>query len=222
MTPPALPKEQKHFQLERIILFTDAVFAIAITLLIIEIKVPHIEGEFAPEKLSTALFHQLPQWIGFLVSFSVIGQYWIAHHRIFGYVHNYDKGLLFINLFFLMSIVVMPYTTALYSDYFTQDLPFFIYCINITLTGALQTALWLRISNRKRHLSYFVPQRQQRYILWRGIVVPLIFLASAALSGLSTGLSRGLFIGIFIAQWLLGRYFTASGNETVSENKSSG
>lgn len=215
MNRPPLPKEQKHFQLERLILFTDAVFAIAITLLIIEIKVPHVEGEFAPEKLRTALYHQLPQWIGFLVSFSVIGQYWVAHHRAFGYVRDYDRGLLFMNLFFLMSIVVMPFTTALYSDYFTQNLPFLIYCLNITLTGVLQTALWLRISNRKRQLSYFVPHRQQRYILWRGLVVPLIFLLSAALSGFSTWLSRGLFVGIFIAQWVLSRYFITQPDETT-------
>src|SRR5215217_7060989 len=93
---------KKEFQLERLILFSDAVFAIAITLLVIEIKVPELHGEEATEK---ALLHRvallIPKFLGFIVSFVLIGIYWAVHHRLFGFVTNYSRKLIVLNLFFL-------------------------------------------------------------------------------------------------------------------------
>ena len=80
------PEEKKEFQLERIILFSDAVFAIAITLLVLEIKVPEIEGHTDIDLLNT-LLHLTPKFIGFFVSFFVIGQNWVVHHKLFCFVN---------------------------------------------------------------------------------------------------------------------------------------
>ena len=86
---------RKEFQLERLILFSDAVFAIAITLLVIEIKIPEIpHGEVTDNALLHKLAELIPKFIGFLVSFLLIGQYWIVHHRMFGYVINFSPKLL--------------------------------------------------------------------------------------------------------------------------------
>jgi len=108
------PAHKREFQLERIILFSDAVFAIAITLLVLEIKVPHV-GEDTNNSLINILIGMTPKFIGFFISFLVIGQYWIVHHKLFGFVDDYNGGLLWLNLIFLMSIVLMPFSTALYS-----------------------------------------------------------------------------------------------------------
>ena len=76
---------KKEFQLERLILFSDAVFAIAITLMVIEIKIPEIHrNEVTDELLVNKLGELIPKFIGFLVSFLLIGQYWVVHHRLFG------------------------------------------------------------------------------------------------------------------------------------------
>ena len=76
---------RKEFQLERMILFSDAVFAIAITLLVIEIKIPELEKEHITDKaLGEALWHLVPKFVGFIVSFALIGVYWNVHHRMFG------------------------------------------------------------------------------------------------------------------------------------------
>lgn len=203
-------EERQRFQLERFILFTDAVFAIAITLLIIEIKVPHIEGVYADEKLAHALLHQIPEWIGFLVSFSIIGLFWNAHHRMFGYVRSYDKRLIFLNFLFLMSIVVMPFTSALYSSYISRDLPLFIYCFNTALTGLLQSLLWLHITSGRRELSYFVSKRQRQHDLWRGAVVPFVFLLAALLSYVNPWVARSSFALVFVFQWIISRYYKSN------------
>src|ERR1043165_8420792 len=89
---------KKEFQLERMILFSDAVFAIAITLLVIEIKVPEIPKEIVTEDLLLhSMDHLIPKFVGFLISFLIIGLYWTIHHHMFGYVINYTKKTLWLN-----------------------------------------------------------------------------------------------------------------------------
>jgi uncharacterized membrane protein len=105
---------KKEFQLERMILFSDAVFAIAITLLAIELKVPAILHDITDHKLAESLLEMTPKFIGFLISFLIIGHYWTIHHRLFGFVVNFNLRLLWLNLFFLLAVVLMPFTSAFY------------------------------------------------------------------------------------------------------------
>src|SRR4030095_10043169 len=92
---------KKEFQLERLILFSDAVFAIAITLLVIEIKIPDIHEDVSDKKLLQSLWDLIPKFFGFIISFMLIGLYWTIHHRMFGFVTSFDGKLLWMNLFFL-------------------------------------------------------------------------------------------------------------------------
>jgi len=91
---------RKEFQLDRLILFSDAVFAIAITLLVIEIKIPDLHEEVSDKLLLRALGHLVPKFLGFIISFMLIGVYWTVHHRMFGFVTNFNKKLLLMNLIF--------------------------------------------------------------------------------------------------------------------------
>ena len=116
-------EQKKEFQLERMILFSDAVFAIAITLLVIELKVPELEkSELSDGKLLSALGHMMPKFFGFGISFLFIGIYWTVHHRLFGYVVNLSPKLLRLNLLFLFAVALMPFSTAFYSEYLMQGL----------------------------------------------------------------------------------------------------
>ncbi|HEX2683791.1 MAG TPA: TMEM175 family protein, partial [Ferruginibacter sp.] len=146
---------KKEFQLERMILFSDAVFAIAITLLVIELKVPEIErAELTEGKLLDALGHLIPKFFGFVVSFMFIGIYWTVHHRLFGYVINYTPKLLRINLFFLFAVALMPFSTAFYSEYVMKHMitPVIFYTGNIILLGFFNLLMWKHISNPKNKL----------------------------------------------------------------------
>src|SRR4051812_43795441 len=103
---------KREFQLERLILFSDAVFAIAITLLVIEIKIPEIHGDVSDSVLLRSLGHLVPKFVGFLISFMLIGIYWSAHHKLFGFVTSYNRRLIFLNLLFLFFIALMPFSTG--------------------------------------------------------------------------------------------------------------
>ena len=143
---PLQHNDRSEFQLERAILFTDAVFAIAITLLIIEIKVPelHHPSEHAAQQGLASL---TARFIGFFLGFFIIAIYWLAHHRIFRFVQRTTPGLLWLNMLFLLSIVLMPFTTAFQSEYGMLATPWVAYSINIMATGLLQTLLQRYIRN---------------------------------------------------------------------------
>src|SRR5690242_3238894 len=101
---------RKEFQLERMILFSDAVFAIAITLLAIDIKIPQVSRDTVTDgQLWQKLREISPKFIGFLISFFLIGQYWRVHHRLFGFVINFNERVIWLNLLFLLAIVLMPF-----------------------------------------------------------------------------------------------------------------
>ena len=98
---------------DRLETFSDGVIAIAITLLILEIRVPHAEEG----GLGVALADQWPSYAAYAVSFAVIGIMWVNHHRIFHMLKAVDRPLLFINLLLLMFIAAVPFPTALLAEY---------------------------------------------------------------------------------------------------------
>ena len=96
--------DREHLAFERILFFNDAVFAISITLLVLEIKVPSIQQEFSELQLGYALLQMTPKIVGFLISFFLIGQTWIEHHRICSYLGTYNSGMLWRNLWLLLFV----------------------------------------------------------------------------------------------------------------------
>jgi uncharacterized membrane protein len=173
---------KKEFQLERLILFSDAVFAIAITLLVIEIKVPELNRHTATDRqLLEILAEMVPKFFGFLISFLIIGIYWTVHHRMFGYVVNYTPKMLWLNLFFLMAVVLMPFSTGFYSVYILRLLkvPVIIYVSNIVFLGLMNYLLWLHISNPKNNLVEGLDPADKKYFTFRSVFVPCIFITMA-------------------------------------------
>src|SRR5438093_13582500 len=93
--------------------FADGVMAIAITLLILEVRVPHVEAR----GLGAALARQWPSYAGFVVSFLTIGIIWVNHHHMFKLIARSTHAFLMLNVVFLMTICVLLWPTALVSDY---------------------------------------------------------------------------------------------------------
>jgi uncharacterized membrane protein len=173
---------KKEFQLERMILFSDAVFAIAITLLVIEIKVPEIpKHEVNNHVLTLALEHLIPKFVGFFISFALIGRYWLLHHRMFGYVVNYTSRTLVLNLIFLFAVALMPFSTAFYSEYMLHSLvaPTMVYIFNILCLGVMNILMWRHVSNPKNKLAEGLPADERKLYPIRASILPLFFIAIA-------------------------------------------
>jgi uncharacterized membrane protein len=175
---------RKEFQLERLILFSDAVFAIAITLLVIEIKIPDIHKDVSDKLLLQSLGDLIPKFVGFIISFMLIGLYWTVHHRMFGFVTSFDGKLLWMNLFFLFFIALMPFSTGFYGEYsgpelFTRQLkvPMTFYVLNFCCVGLMNYLMWIRICNPKHKLAEPpIEKIVAAQAKARSLVVPFIFL----------------------------------------------
>ncbi|MCZ4225179.1 TMEM175 family protein [Pedobacter rhodius] len=167
---------KKEFQIERMILFTDAVFAIAITLLIIEIKAPEIHHGMTFAGMANQLLNLIPKFIGFIISFFVIAIYWRSHHRMFSFIKDYDDKLIWLNFFFLFSIILMPFSSAYYSDNPMFSLPFWFYSLNIAFTGLLNYAMLAYIIKHRGRISDgFNDIKARQLARWRTLIVPAIF-----------------------------------------------
>jgi uncharacterized membrane protein len=180
---------RKEFQLERMILFSDAVFAIATTLLVIEIKIPDKEflkehGDLSDKTLLHELSQLVPKFTGFLISFLLIGLYWSIHHRLFGFVTNYDRRLLFLNLVFLFFVALMPFSTGFYSEYAGSELfekqlkvPMTFYVLNFCGVGFVNFLMWRHIGNEKNKLAEPpIDALILRLAYARSLIVPFLFL----------------------------------------------
>ncbi|OYU79987.1 MAG: hypothetical protein CFE23_11395 [Flavobacterium sp. BFFFF1] len=117
---------KKEFQLERMILFSDAVFAIVITLMAIEIKIPENEP-LTDAHLPKALVHLMPTVLAYIVSFGFIGAIWYQHLKMFSLLKDYDRGLVVRNMLLLFFVGLFPFSATLISRGKGQMIPFFIY-----------------------------------------------------------------------------------------------
>lgn len=135
--PPTATRHGPEHTLERLIFFSDAVFAIAITLLVIEIHVPHLAPGASDTDFLNALLHLTPNFIGFVISFYVIGAFWAGHHRAFACAAHYSDKLVPANINMLLTIAAMPFFTAFLSTYSNQRVPVVLYCCWLLLTALL-------------------------------------------------------------------------------------
>jgi uncharacterized membrane protein len=180
--PHDIFESRKQFQLERIILFSDAVFAIAITLLVIEIKIPHFEHGATQQELIEGLLEKLPDFIALIISFAVIGQFWTNHHRLFGYIQDYTPGLLWLNLLLLFWIVLMPFSTYLNMQYGNLDVTWLWYCLNLTLISFSLYLIW-RYVGKHKNLCYMANDKLfMQYAYKRALIVMFIFLSGGLLT----------------------------------------
>ena len=177
-----------QFQLERFLFFSDGVFAICITLLVIEIKVPNRDELhiYTDANLWNYLSHNSLKFFGFLISFGIIGHYWSVHHRIFGYAQNYTTSLIWINLGFLFSVVLLPFSSGLLGEYAADTnmlLPYAVYVANMCFTGVMNCWLWLYVSNPHRDLlTRKISRARIQLGLYRSLVIPVIFIFALLIS----------------------------------------
>ena len=150
-------------EFERIAFFTDAVFAIAMTLLIVSIDVPHlVRGLDSPKLMLDALGDLGPQFFSFFLAFLLLGRYWLAHHGFFASLESVDRTLMGVNMVYLAFIAFLPFPAALVGEY--PDNPMAVVLFAVCL-GIISTLEWviLTIAVRRGHTRSEVSKRLYRY-----------------------------------------------------------
>ncbi|MEU4193265.1 TMEM175 family protein [Kribbella sp. NPDC026611] len=132
--------------------FSDGVFAIAITLLVLELKSPHLEEG---ERLWPALVNEWPQFAAYLTSFAILGVMWINHHSMFRQIQRADRGLMFLNLFLLLWVTLLPFPTSLFAEHLRHEssnarVAGAVYSATLTLAAIAFSLIWWHVL--RRHL----------------------------------------------------------------------
>jgi uncharacterized membrane protein len=142
------PPVRESVDFARIVAFTDGVFAIAITLLVLSLEVPSgLSGDALDDYLSDSW----PQLFAYFLSFAVIGRFWISHHRVFGMLHDFDRRLLVLNLVYLSLIVLIPFPSEMLGDYGDETAPVVLYAA-VVGSAALLSSLMLRHTLGRGHV----------------------------------------------------------------------
>jgi uncharacterized membrane protein len=174
---------------DRIVNLSDGVFAIAITLLILDIRVPNIPENMVSSQLLGALLSLWPKYLGYILSFVGISAFWLIHHSIFRPIRSYDRILLYLNFLFLMVVAFVPFPTSLLGEYGDHQLPVAIYAATLAVGRLLLTAIHWYSTRNDRLLDGPQDPATVRFFLIRGLTIPTIFLLSIGISFFSVSVA---------------------------------
>ena len=198
-------------ELDRIVFFSDAVFAIAITLLVLDIHVPEIPERLVDEQLPGRLLALWPKYLSYVLSFVVILMYWMAHHITFRAIKRYDRTLIWLNSLFLMCIAFLPFPTSLIGEYGDNQLAVAIYAASVAVARLLLTAVWWYASSGHRLIDESFPASTIRIYLVRGLAVALAFVISIGISFFSVSAATYFWILLVVADNALIRELSRDG-----------
>jgi uncharacterized membrane protein len=182
MTGSQEQRAESSRELERILFFSDAVFAIAITLLVLNIEVPDIPQEFVAEDLPGQLISLWPKYLSYVISFLVISIFWISHHTIFSTIRGYDRPLIWLNSLFLMCVAFLPFPTALLGEYGDQQLVVAIYATSVAITRLMLSAAWWYAYDKPHLMPHTMDPVTARAFHIRALYLPLVFLLSIGIT----------------------------------------
>jgi uncharacterized membrane protein len=182
MTATAQSSPEAGRDRDRIVNLSDGVFAIAITLLVLDIRVPDIPESLVASELPRELLSLWPKYLGYFLSFVGISTFWTIHHSIFRPIRAYDRTLLYLNFLFLMVVAFFPFPTSLLGEYGNHQLPVAIYAATFAIGRLLLTALHWYSTKHERLLEEPQDPATVRFFLIRGLTIPIIFLLSIGIS----------------------------------------
>ncbi len=180
--------------------FSDGVFAVAITLLVLEIKVPGFDSD-----LGVQLLRQWPSYLAFIISFAFIGIMWINHHRLFIHIRKSDDTLLILNLALMFSVCVIPFTTALLAAHLGHPgarTAVVVYDSAYLGVALFFNLLWRYAASRDGHLlGYDIDREAADKITQQYNYGPIAYMIAVALAWISipASLLINLVLAIFFA-----------------------
>jgi uncharacterized membrane protein len=185
--------------LGRILAFSDGVFAFAITLLILDVRLP---AETLKANLGSTLISLWPNYMAFLLSFVVIGIHWSTHVRLFRDIIRYDQKLIWLNLLFLLFIVVIPFSTSLLSLHLVR-LSVIVYAALMACAGYMHTVLRLHAGNKDRLID-----KNRRFLYTKktalmSLFAPTGFTASIGIAFLNASVAQLFWVVILLSHFII-------------------
>lgn len=182
---------------------SDGVFAIATTLLVLNLGVPSIPQNEVDRELSRAIGALAPDLLSYVLSFLVVAGYWMAHRAIFRHITHVNRPLTWLNNLFLMIIAFLPFSTGLFDRYTGEESAIVIYVGTLALARLALTAIWWYASAHENLIGDTVTSRHIRFHRLRGLLIPLIFLLSIGITFVSVTAAVAVWIALFVTDQVL-------------------
>jgi uncharacterized membrane protein len=197
----------------RIEFLTDGIFAVVMTLLVLDISVPQISSHYATGNVAAGtelvkrLFDLWPKMLSFGISFVILAIYWVAHHRQFHYIKHSNRALIWINMMFLMAICLIPFSTSLLGEYRELEMSILVYGGNSIVIASLLYAQWRYVttSHHGRLLDENLDPISKTTLSRRTLLGIIVYLIATGFSFVYTQLSPFPFILILIPAFLPNR-----------------
>lgn len=191
------------FERQRIFAFSDAVFSIAITLLILDISLPNNYTK-TPESSSLLLQSLIPNFMGFIISFLVIARYWKFYLIYSRFLENYTNKLFWLNIALLFTVVLLPFSTSFFVGGFYDDVRFIFYVSNLIMLSAINYIMLLTIL---KSTSEHIEPITVKWLKFRAANSLFVWVLALLLSFVFPIFARFIFIFLFIFQGIAKRYF---------------
>jgi uncharacterized membrane protein len=205
--------DNQYSGLARLLAFSDGVFAFAITLLVITLPYPSLTSSISAGQFFVQLFKLKDSFLSYLISFYIIGLFWLAHHRYFRYIIKFDTELFLINLSLLLFIAFLPFPTYLLGHYASIPIVAAFYAGTLSLMNMLFLLLWWYATSRHRLIPPTLEKNLIAYERWIRLLQLSIFVISIGLALIHPYLA----IPAWIAAALLPRFVPMGRRKSIRQ-----
>ena len=178
----------------RIEALSDGIFAIVMTLLILELHVPKLPATAANVEVTAALFGLWPKFVSYLVAFVSLGVFWIAHHMMYHAIRRADRTLLWLNIVFFMFVSLLPFSTSVLNAFPRALIAPFLFGANLALVGWLLFFQWIYVGSQSGMLATFVTLEYRAAVGFRMLAVPIATTLTVIVCFWSAGISVAIYL----------------------------
>ena len=205
MTTETTPVEIGKNRIEAL---SDGIFAIVMTLLILELHVPNLPASTANVEVASALLGLWPKFLSYGVAFVSLGVFWIAHHIMYQAVRRADHTLLWLNIAFCMFVSLLPFSVSVLNAFSHSLIAPFLFGANLAVVGWLLFMQWLYVGSQSHMLATFVTSEYRSAITFRMLAVPIATTLTALVCFWSSGISVAIYL-LLLLLYLLPRSASA-------------
>jgi uncharacterized membrane protein len=188
-----------------VIIFSDAIFAFSITIVLLSIPIPQLPNNLDEAQIQLKLLEMLPYFESYGISFALIGIYWVSYHKIFNKITGSHPVLVGLNLVFLFFVTLISLFTILDIQYGSYRTVFILYAIVLTLSGSTLTFIWLHAEKNDLLLPSDLSPIVRRHILIQLLIPPVIFLISIPISLMQVDIAQYFWLAIIPLNIILGQ-----------------
>ena len=183
----------------RVLALSDGVFAIISTLLVLEIQVPELTQGHS---LNEALAELRPSLVAFVISFVLAGMYWVGHRDLFALIRRTDRGLVWLNILYLLPLCLLPFAAGMLGRYDQEPVALRIYGLLLVAIAVMRVVMWLYATSRPHLLWQRLDDRQRRAGLALGMFPGLVYLLAFLVAKIAPGVSLLIYAGLPVLYFL--------------------